>query len=400
MDYISARDALLNRISPCQTEWVSLKDAAGRILAAPVSAREPVPAFDRSAYDGYAFRAADAASASKASPVTLTITEEIPAGKLPKKSVTVGTAAKILTGAPIPQGADAVIKYELTDFTDTTVTLSCPIPSGGNIVRMGEDVSVGTPLAGAGMRIDAGLCGVLAAQGIAQVSVYRRPTIGILSTGSELIDVDAPAQAGKTRNANAYSLAAALRGYGFTAIDFGIVEDDAEKIQAAIEHALKSSDALLLTGGVSAGDYDVTPLAMAQAGTELLFHGVSLKPGMACAYGFLEGKLIAALSGNPASALTNFYAIALPALKRLSGDASPIQTLFPVTLADDFKKRSPATRMLRGTIDLSNGTAVFRFAPRQGNAVLTSAVGCDAFAIIPAGSDAVPKGTVLSAFWL
>jgi len=400
MDYLSARDALLNRIQPIGTETVPLADAAGRLLARDLCAREPVPAFDRSAYDGYAFRAADVAAASADNPVTLRITEEIPAGKLPTKPVICGTAAKILTGAPIPDGADAVIQYERTVFTDAAVTLTVPVPAGGNIIRSGEDVGVGVPIASAGRRIDAGLMGTLASQGFSSVCVYRRPVIGLLSTGSEIIDPAAPREAGKTRDANRHMLAAVLSEQGFLTRDFGIVTDAADDIRRCIEAAMASCDALILTGGVSAGDYDVTPIAMAQAGAELLFRRVSLKPGMACAYGFFGQKPITALSGNPASAFTNFHAIALPALKRLAGDAEPCPNTFPVTLGAEFKKRSPSTRLLRGTIDLSDGTAVFRFAPRQGNAVLTSAVGCDAFAIIPAGSDPLPAGTKLSAFWI
>jgi len=399
MDYITARNLLLARMTPIETEDIPLETAAGRILAEDLAAREAIPWFDRSAYDGYAFRAADVRYAAAERPVTLSVIEEVPAGRVPKKAVTDGTAVKILTGAPIPQGADAVIAYERTTFTDTTVTLTTPVPAGSNIVRAGEDVRIGTPIAAKGTRIDAGLAGALAAQGLVSVCVYRRPTVGILSTGSEIIDPAAPHTAGKTRDTNYHTLAAALFQNGFLPKNFGIVTDDAAAIQTAIETALEHCDALLLTGGVSAGDYDVTPIAMEAAGTELLFHGVSLKPGMACAYGFRKGKLLAALSGNPASAYTSFFAIALPALKQLAGDASPIPETFPVTLASEFKKRSPATRLLRGTVDLTSGTAVFRFAPKQGNAVLLSAVGCNAFAIIPAGSGPVPAGTQLSAFW-
>lgn len=398
MDHITARNLLLPRMTPIKTETIPLETAAGRILAEDLAAREAIPWFDRSAYDGYAFRAADAAHAAENTPVTLRIIEEVPAGRVAKNTVTKGTAVKILTGAPIPQGADAVVAYECTRFTETEVTLTQPVSAGSNIVRAGEDVRIGTPLAARGSRIDAGLAGSLAAQGMVTVRVFCRPVVGILSTGSEIIDPAAPHADGKTRDTNYHTLAAALLLNGFLPKYFGIVADDAAAIQAAMERAMDSCDALLLTGGVSAGDYDVTPIAMEAAGTELVFHGVSLKPGMACAYGFRHGKLIAALSGNPASAYTNFYAIALPALKRLAGNAAPIMPTFPVTLAAEFKKRSPATRLLRGSIDLSSGTAVFRFVPQQGNAVLLSAVGCDAFAIIPAGSGPFPAGTQLSAF--
>lgn len=399
-DYISARDILLANITPIDTETVPLDAAAGRILAEDLFAVEAVPSFDRSAYDGYALRAADTQTASKAAPVTLRILEEVPAGTLPTHAVTVGTATKILTGAPMPKGADTVVPYELTRFTDADVTLYAPVAAGRNIVRAGEDIAVGTRLCSHGTRIDAGLAGALAAQGKSRCTVYRAPVVGLLSTGSEIIPADAARADGKTRDTNVYSLAAALTANGFVPKMLGIVPDDAQKIRAAIEAALPACDAILCTGGVSAGDYDVTPIAMQQAGAKLLVHGVALKPGMACAYAMLLQKPLCALSGNPASAYTNFYAIVLPALKALAGSAHPVAEHFPVTLLAEFKKPSLTTRLLRGTLDLSDGTVGFRFDPQQGNAVLSSAMGCNAFCVIPAGSGPVPAGTRLSAFMI
>ena len=214
LSYIEARAALLAHAAPLGTETVPLISAAGRVLAQSLIAADNVPAFDRSPYDGYAFRAADVAAASEASPVTLRITEEIPAGAVPTKPVTAGTCAKILTGAPIPEGADAVLNFEATRFTDTEATFFAPVAQGSNIVRAGEDVRAGTVLLRPGTVIDAGAAGTLAAQGVAAPLVYRRPRVALLSTGSELVEADAACAPGKIRNSNAYPLSAALRKLG------------------------------------------------------------------------------------------------------------------------------------------------------------------------------------------
>lgn len=276
-----------------------------------------------------------------------------------------GTAAKVLTGAPIPRGADAVLPFERTRFTDTAVSISFPVARKSNIVTIGEDVRV-----------------------------------GILSTGSEIVGLDTVREVpkGKIRNSNCYTLKAAVRRTGGLTYDLGLVRDDVSLICEKILEGLAHCDMVLVTGGVSVGDYDLTPEAMEQAGVELLVQGVALKPGMACAYGVKDGKLVCGISGNPASALTNFYAIVRPALRKLCGLKKALPPEFPMVLASDFSKKSPVTRLLRGTLDFTDGTV--RFFPRkdQGNVVLSSAVGCDAVAVIPAGSGPVPAGTILKGY--
>ena len=398
LDYLAARDLLLARVMPAGTETVSLFDCAGRVLARELRAAADVPAFDRSPYDGYAFRAADVASASRETPVTLRIIEEVPAGAVPTRSVTPRTAAKILTGAPVPEGADAVINYEATEFTKETVTLFAPVKPGGNIVRTGEDVKKGTILLRAGQVLDAGAVGALAAQGVAEPEVYRAPRVAVLSTGSELVEAGAEIGPGKIYNSNAYTLCAALKQHGFVPVYLGIAGDDAPAIEALLLQGLAGCDAVISTGGVSAGDYDLTPDAMERAGAELLFRGVALKPGMACAYGFRDGKILCGLSGNPASSLTNFYAIALPALKKLAGRADAVPQSFTVRLQSAFPKASRGTRLLRGRLDLSRGAAEMALSPDQGNVVLSSAIGNDVMAVVPAGSGPLEAGTELEAF--
>jgi len=367
-------------------------------LAEDLLAKENVPPFDRSAYDGYALRSEDTISASTGSPVMLKILEEIPAGTLPSRRITEGTAAKILTGAPIPEGADAVIPYEDTSYTDYCVFINNPVKPGDAIVRAGEDVAKGQLLARAGDRIDAGLAGTLAAQGIAAPCVWRRPCVGILSTGDEVIEVDAAPQNGKIRNSNRYMLEAAIEKAGCVPLYLGLAGDNTQRIADLIQKGIDGCDAIVMTGGVSVGDYDMTPAAIEAAGGDVLIRGVSMKPGMACAYGSLNGKLLFGLSGNPASSLTNFYAVVLPSLRKMCGCREAIPAEIRVTLASPFSKKSKMTRFLRGTLDLSDGTARMILPEEQGNAVLSSAIGCNVIALVPAGSGAPEKETILKGF--
>ncbi len=318
-EYTQARDALLARTEPVETEYAALDHCAGRVLAQPLLAGRDVPPFDRSPYDGYAFRSADVVHASKENPVTLRILEEVPAGHMWTQPVTAGTATKVLTGAPVPDGADAVCKFEDTDFTADTVTIFSPSRSGDNVVRRGEDVSAGQALAEAGDVIDGALAGTLAAQGVAAPLVYRRPVAGVITTGTELAEPGHELEPGKIVNTNRYTFLAELTRQGMVAQFFGAPGDSVDQIAAALEKALAVCDLVILTGGVSVGDYDLTPAAVEAVGAEILVKNVALKPGGKCCYAQRDGRLICCLSGNPASSMTNFYAVALPALRRLRG---------------------------------------------------------------------------------
>lgn len=399
-DYITARDLLLDAVSPVGTEQVGLAECASRILAQDLIAAENVPAFDRSPYDGYALYAADTIDASKENPVTFRILEEIPAGAVPSARVAEKTAVKILTGAPIPEGADAVIMFEKTEFTDETVKIFAPLKSGDNIIYAGEDVKKGQILARKGDKIDPGTAGTMASQGVVTPEVYRIPKIGILSTGSELVEADAVPGPGKIRNSNRHTFEAVLKTMGCEPVYLGMAGDSAEDIAALIRHGLETCDAVISTGGVSVGDYDLTPDAMEMAGVTMLFQGVNMKPGMACAYGVYNGKLVCGLSGNPASSLTNFYAVTMPALKKLMGHRESLPEEISMTLLGGFRKKSPATRFLRGRLVLTNGTVALEIPKDQGNIVLSSTIGCNAMALVPAGSGPVPVGTVLKGFIL
>ena len=398
IEYTAARELLLTHVRPMDTERVPLVEAGGRVLAQRVTAGRDVPPFDRSPYDGYAFRAADTAGAAKDHPVTLRVLEEIPAGSMWTRTVTPGTAVKILTGAPIPPGADAVTKYEDTEFSDDTVTISAAFNAEENVVLRGEDVHVGDVLAEVGTVIDAALLGTLAAQNISKPLVYRRPRVGVITSGSELAEPGEELTGGKIVNTNRYAFTDAVRHAGCEPVFYGAPEDDPAVIAALIDTALSECDMVITTGGVSVGDYDFTPDAMERAGAKILIRTLHLKPGGASAYAVRDGKLVCGLSGNPASAMTNFYAVVLPALRKLRGLREPRLTELTVALAAEFGKKSPKTRLIRGRLRFADGTAVMDVSRAQGNGVLHSLSGCDLLAEIPAGSGKLPAGTRLTAY--
>lgn len=392
-----ARKRLLQFTGPVGTEKVRLPDCFGRILAEDIRAAVDVPDWPRSAFDGYAFRAADTSSASPETPVTLRILEEVPAGKVPETRLTEGTAVRILTGAMLPEGADSVEMFEKTEFTETSVTLFHPGRPGNNVVPRGEDAVRGQLLAVKGTKIDPGLMGVFASQGLREIPVFRIPKVGVISTGTEVVELGSVLPRGKIYNSNRALFEGELRKLGVRPVRVGIARDSVREIRELLELALDTCDAVLLTGGVSVGAYDLTGRAILEAGGEPLFSGVAMKPGKACFYAVRDGKMICALSGNPASAMTNYHAVAKAGLKRLcgwnQGDCFPAE--IRVALKEDFPKKSKNERWVRGRLDLSDGTVRIDVPKQQKNSALSSTVGCDVMAVIPAGSGPLPAGTVL-----
>ncbi len=396
--YTQVRNLLLSHTEAMDTETLDLQYSFGRILGRSLLAVEAVPPFDRSCFDGYAFRSEDVKDASPDHPITLTITETIPAGSIPTKPVTSGTAAKILTGAPIPEGADAVLAFEKTRFTDTTVTLFSSHFPGQNIIRRGEDTKIGALLAESGTAIDTFLAGTLAAQGQTRVTVCRKPVIGIFSTGTEVVEPGESLPAGKIFNSNNFTLAAAVEKLGCDTKIYGCAEDTVVGIANKFLEALETCDAVISTGGVSVGDYDLTPAAMEAIGAEILARGICMKPGAASAFAVRDGKLLLGLSGNPASAMTAFFAVVQPVLKKMLGLKHFLPEEIELTLLVDFPKASHKARFLRGQLVLKHGIVGFLPTSGQGNVILSASIGNNAIAVIPGGSGPVPTGTKLTGF--
>ncbi len=402
-DYREARDAMLEQVGPVGTETAALSASAGRVLAQEVIAQADIPPFDRSPYDGYAFRAQDVENASEQTPVTLRIVDYIAAGDVPHTCIRAGEAAHLMTGAPVPEGADAVLPFERTRFTEEEVTIDAPVKSGSNVIYAGEDVRKGTVLCSPGIRIDAGLAGTLAGQGIFQPLVYKKPLVGVISTGSEILEENEPPAPGHIYNSNRYSLQAACELAGCRSVYIGTAGDDRDVIAGLIGKAVQTCHAVILSGGVSVGDFDCTPEAMVQSGVRLLAHGLSLKPGMAGAYGIYDADHesghcrgeekgsgvipVFGLSGNPAACMTAFYAVVLPVLRRQMGYAAGacLPPQIRVRLAKDYSRKNQSTRLLRGKVDLKAAVQEMEITGGQGNQVLSSVAGSNAFAEIPAG---------------
>lgn len=393
-----ARELLIARCGRAASEEVELSAACWRVLAGEVRAAMDLPPFARSPYDGYAFRAADSLGASKDNPVTLRVVETVPAGRMPLQAVGPGQASRIMTGAPIPQGADTVVMSETTEFTGEAVTIFSAAVPGLDVVPAGEDMAAGSLIAGPGDLVDPALAGSLAAQGLTRVRVYRRPRVGVISTGDELVEADQPVTGAAVRNSNRYALEAACVRAGAEPVYLGRARDETGEIAALMTRGLTDCEMIFTSGGVSVGDYDFTPAALDRIGAETLVRGVRMKPGGACAHGVRDGRLIFGLSGNPAAAMINFYALAWPCLRKLCGLNEFRPRLIKVTLADGFFKKSPNTRIISGRLDLSDGTAQLRATAVRGHAVLRTLIGCDVLAVIPAGSPPLPAGTVLDGY--
>ena len=276
-------------------EPITIGEAHGRVSSEAVMAEISLPPFDRSPFDGYALRGEDTESATKKRPVTLSVRQEIPAGYMPKAAVTVGYAAKIMTGAPIPSGANAVVKFEDTEFTKYTVTLFAPVKPGANVVRAGEDVPAGTEILSQGALIEPAIMGILAAQGLKYVKVYKRPVVSVVNTGSELAELGRPLLPGMIYNSSMYTLQGFLMNAGVEFRTGGIVADDERSIAARIRAELATSDMVITTGGASVGDYDCTVAAAEIAGGDVLFWKVQMKPGGSMLAYTLGGKLVLAL---------------------------------------------------------------------------------------------------------
>ncbi|WP_041445494.1 molybdopterin molybdotransferase MoeA [Syntrophobotulus glycolicus] len=400
---VSAEKALQFLLGNCPAggqERVALPDSLGRVLDEDIRAGEDIPQFDRSPLDGYAFRAADTLRAGEDNPLILEVIEEVPAGYTPSKAVSAGKTIKVMTGAPIPEGADAVVKYEETLEKGNTVSLFQAFRSGQNIVRAGEDVMKGQIVARKGSVVNPPLIGLLAALGISEISVFRRPRVAVVSTGEELQDLGEELEKGKIRNSNSYSLAAYISELGGEPLVIGTAGDKAEEVAVLMKRGLAEADVVMTTGGVSVGDYDVVQDAVRLAGAEVLFWRIDMKPGSPTLAALKDGKLILGLSGNPAAGMVVFQLLASPLIKKLAGRAEYLWQRIEVLLKEDFRKNSPRRRYLRGRLVWEKGTALMEFTGGQGNDVLSSLIECDLLAEIPAGSGPLKAGEKLEALLL
>ena len=391
---------ILAGIEPLGIERVALRDALGRVLAEPVASPLTIPAHDNSAMDGYAVRADDVIGASAASPVVLTVLETVAAGSLPTRSVAPGTATRIMTGAPIPDGADSVVRVEDTDAGETAVTITTDRDVLSNIRPRGEDVERGATVLEAGAPIGPAQIGVLASVGAASVPVYRRPRVAFMATGDELVELDRfdEVLAGeRIVTSNSYALDAMIRAAGGIPLDLGIARDDPAELRARIEGAA-GSDVLITSAGISAGAYDYVRPVLAELGVKLEVWKVRMRPGAPLGFGRLGAMPWIGLPGNPVSTMVTFELFVRPMLRRMLGHTRLFRVPIRVTLAEPVRIGAPRTHFLRAVLSTGEeGERVARLTGPQGSGILTSMSRANALLVVPHDRGEVAAGETLNA---
>lgn len=393
-----AQRLLFDLAAPVGKCTVGLLKSNGRVLSQDIKAPISIPSFNKSALDGYALIADDTRQAEPSRPVQLKVIEEIRAGLVAEEKVVPGTTIKLMTGAPIPDGANVVIKYEDVVRNNDYISVFQTLKAQDNIIKAGEDVVEGEVIASKGTVITPPLIALLAGIGVAQVPVYKKVKIAIMSSGDELVSPFEELPAGKIYNSSLYGLLSRCHELGAQPLDLGIVPDQIEAVSSRMAEALKKADIIVSTGGVSVGDYDVIKDAMVEAGAEMLFWKVAMKPGSPIAAAKKGKKLLVGLSGNPAAAMITFDLILIPLIKKLMGIENPWPDKIKGILADNFKKSSPQRRFLRAQLEKKDGIDYLKLTGEQGNGVLKSMVGCNVLVDIPAGSGPVVYGQEVSGY--
>lgn len=388
---------LLARVRVCQKERTELHLAHNRVLAGEIFAPISQPPFHRSPLDGYAVRGIDIASASRDAPVRLKITETLAAGFTARGSVAQGTAIKIMTGAPIPPGADTVVPFEQSREMAGYVEILVSLPPDSNLVRAGEDIAGGNLVLEQGTWLTSPQIGVLSALGLAQVDVYRQPRVAVLSTGDELTDLGEELAPGKIYNSNLYSLTALIQESGGQAVPLGNSPDRAAETARQIENGLAAADLVITTGGVSVGEYDIIKDALEMIGAQLLFWKVAMKPGTPVLAALAGEKLILGLSGNPAAALISFEVLVRPLLRKMAGFSNIFRTKVRVKLMENFAKKSCLRRFLRARVEPAEGILQARLAGAQNPGILMSLLHTNALLDIPGNKGPLAEGDVVEA---
>jgi len=394
---------ILAEIRPLEPERVSLNDALGRVCAEEIIATVTMPPWSNSSMDGYAVRSADISPVLAGESVKLRVVATIPAGGFAPRALRRGEAMRIMTGAPMPDGADSVVRKEDTDEGKRQVEIRDARDVWKNIRAAGEDFQRGDSLAKRGTPIRPAVIGVLASTGIAKVSVFRRPRVAIVSSGDELVGIEKfrEVEAGrKIVSTNSYTLAALTRVAGAEPVDLGIAGDSKSALRKKLERATRS-DLILTSAGVSVGDLDVTRDVFADLGGEQRFWKVKMRPGAPLAFGVLEGIPWVGMSGNPVSAMVSFELFVRPALRKMQGHTSLFRRVVSVTTSEDLKISARLTHFLRAIVTRQDdGTLIARLTGAQSSGALTSMARANALLIVPGTHQKVAKGSQLNAMML
>lgn len=396
----SARQLLLDRVSALPTEHVPLLDSLGRVLASDIRSDIDVAPFDNSAMDGFAVRVADLAGANEAHPAQVRVIEHIAAGDAPALTVGPGQAARIMTGAPVPAGAEAVVMVEYSVAVEgdggegSIVALSRSVSDGENIRRQGEEVKAGDVVMAAGERIGPAGVGLLASTGHPMVPVVRRPRVAVISTGSELVEVDQKPGPGKIRNSNSYSIAAQVLAAGGVPVRFEIVPDDIDVTRAAFVRAATEADFIVTSGGVSVGDFDFVKPVLEELG-ELMFCKVAMRPGNPQTMGVIDGVPFFGLPGNPTSTYVGFEMFVRPALRMMQGLTDINRPVTRARLAHDVRKKPDRRYYLRGRVESDAGGFTVGLSGSQSSALLTAAHRGNCLVVLAEGEREFAAGSVV-----
>jgi len=388
---VSEAVATAIRISPAPVpEEVPAEEAPGRVLCADVAAREDIPGFDRSIVDGYAVKADDTAGAGEAAPALLRNTGRVSMGEPESpESVTHGTCIYVPTGGVLPEGADAVVMTEQTDTAGEMVLVKRPVAYGENVLMHDEDYRHGEVILPAGRRISPQDAGVLAASGHTTVTVAKQPVVGVISSGNELVSVGTVPKPGQVRDANAPMIAAYLREFGCIPRLYGIVRDEHDSFEKVLAQALRECDAVLLSGGSSKDDRDMTAGAIAGQG-EVLVHGITLAPGKPTIIGRIGTTPVFGLPGHPASAYVVLLVIVRPLLARMLGETGRSLVTTKATLATNVPSQKGREEYIR--VRLANGVAHPVFGK---SGLLNTLVRSDGLVRIPAGCEGLEQGSTV-----
>ncbi|TMN23415.1 molybdopterin molybdotransferase MoeA [Lentibacillus cibarius] len=379
------------------TTYVPLIESDNRRLAEDIIAAHPVPTFSKSPYDGFAIRSEDTLHAGRNNPISLKVVEHIGAGQVPQKQLHAGEATRIMTGAQIPAGADCIAMFEICqtyedDHKQSYMSIKRKMESGQNIIEEGSEVAKGDLLVPKGTLINPGVKAVLATFGYSQVKVAKKPVVGIIATGTELLDVDEALQPGKIRNSNAYMIASQVVRAGADYHYFGKLKDELEESYQTIAKALDQVDILITTGGVSVGDFDLMPDIYERLGAEVLFNKLAMRPGSVTTAAVAGDKILYGLSGNPSACYVGFELYVRPILQHKLANQKPFLKRIKAKLANDFPKPNPFTRFVRSYITYDNGLVYAKPAGIDKSNVVTSLAHTDALTVLPGGTRGFKAG--------
>ncbi len=386
-----ALNKILSNVLPLGFEKISLLDALGRVIAEDIYAKRNIPPLDNSGMDGYALRSEDVRSASQDYPVRLVVIEDLPAGFITTKTIEKGKAVRIMTGAPIPKGADAVVPVEVTRKEDGFVLIFKGAGPGENIRKSGEDVRQGDRVISNGDTVRPAEVGMLASVGRSFVSVYQRPLVAILCTGDELVDVDGDLDAVKIISSNSYTLAAQVKDCGAIPLQLGIARDRKEEIEERLRQGIRA-DVLISSAGVSVGDYDFVKDVMKDLGMEMVFWKVAMRPGQPLAFGTMGGKPVFGLPGNPVSSMISFEQFVRPSLLKMMGCRQIFRPLVEAILKEEIKKTAGRRYFIRGSVSFEKDQYVVTTTGEQGSGILRSMVRANGLIIIPEDREIVRAG--------